>query len=106
MIHRTPPLKTVDVITVLERSHRAKQNPVSEILRLFLVREIFPFPPIRRFQICLQLIRRSVVTGPTGRDCVVATAAAAQQAAGIPAGHDEFYRFTLHHVDFYTVKKK
>ena len=49
MIHRTPPLKMVDVITVLEQSHRAEQDPVSEILRLFLVREIFLFPPFRRF---------------------------------------------------------
>ena len=36
MIHRTPPLKMVDVITVLEQSHRAEQDSVSEILRLFL----------------------------------------------------------------------
>ena len=63
MIHRTPPLKMVDVITVLEQSHRAEQDPISEILRLFLVREIFRFPPIRRFQICPPiLIRRSAVT--------------------------------------------
>jgi hypothetical protein len=42
-------------ITVLEQLLRAEQVSVSEILRLFLVREIFPFPPIRRFQICLHI---------------------------------------------------
>jgi hypothetical protein len=49
------PLKKVRTIAALEQSLRAEQDPVSEILRLFLVWEIFPFPPIRRFQIYLHI---------------------------------------------------